>query len=41
MDQVVGSHYAGSHWLASFLFYALQTRADTVTLLDTSIYFAL
>ena len=25
-DFVVGSDYAGSHWLASFLVYALQGR---------------
>lgn len=25
-DFVVGSDYAGSHWLASFLVYALQMR---------------
>ena len=24
--QVVESHYVGSHWLASFLFHALETR---------------
>eukprot|EP00088_Acartia_fossae_P071878 TRINITY_DN9969_c0_g1_i1.p1 TRINITY_DN9969_c0_g1~~TRINITY_DN9969_c0_g1_i1.p1 ORF type:complete len:364 (+),score=35.35 TRINITY_DN9969_c0_g1_i1:32-1123(+) len=26
MDNVVGSDYAGSHWLASFLFHALEVR---------------
>lgn len=26
MESVVGSDYAGAHWLASFLFYALQVR---------------
>jgi len=26
IDNVVGSDYAGSHWLASFLFHALETR---------------
>jgi len=26
IDQVVESHYVGSHWLASFLFHALETR---------------
>ncbi len=26
MDQVAGSDYMGSHWLASFLVYALETR---------------
>jgi hypothetical protein len=30
MDNVVGSDYAGSHWLASFLFYALDRREDAV-----------
>ena len=27
---VVGSDYAGSHWLASFLVYALQRREEAV-----------
>ncbi|MFK8037546.1 MAG: DUF2891 domain-containing protein [Crocinitomicaceae bacterium] len=27
MKQVVGSHYMGSHWLASFLVYALEMRS--------------
>ncbi len=26
IDHVIGSHYMGSHWLASFLVYALETR---------------
>jgi len=26
MEQVAGSDYMGSHWLASFLVYALETR---------------
>ena len=26
IDQVIGSHYMGSHWLASFLVYALEMR---------------
>ena len=30
MKQVVGSHYMGSHWLASFLSYALITRDEAV-----------
>ena len=30
MENVVGSDYAGSHWLATFLMYALETRAKTV-----------
>ena len=30
MDNVVGSDYAGSHWLASFLMYALQTRSEVL-----------
>ena len=30
MENVVGSDYAGSHWLATFLMYALETRAATV-----------
>merc|ERR1712117_934369 len=34
MDNVVGSDYAGSHWLATFLMYALQTRAATITTLE-------
>ncbi len=29
-EEVVGSHYSGSHWLASFLFYALDRREDAV-----------
>jgi len=29
-DNVVGSHYMGSHWLASFLVYALEMRAEIV-----------
>ena len=32
-DYVLGSNYAGSHWLASFLMLALQTREETQTLL--------
>ena len=31
LDNVVGSDYAGSHWLATFLLYALETR-DQVNL---------
>ena len=34
MDNVVGSDYAGSHWLATFLMYALQTRAATINTLE-------
>ena len=34
LDSVVGSHYAGSHWLASFLLYALQTRQRTIMLVS-------
>ena len=30
MDYVVGSDYAGSHWLASFLTYALQKRGEAL-----------
>ena len=30
IENVVGSDYAGSHWLATFLMYALETRAKTV-----------
>jgi len=30
MDNVVGSDYAGSHWLATFLMYALQTRSEVL-----------
>jgi len=29
IDQVVGSDYVGSHWLASFLLHALEQRAET------------
>ena len=29
-DYVVGSDYAGSHWLATFLMYALEKRQDIV-----------
>lgn len=28
MDQVAGSDYMGSHWLASFLIYALENRSE-------------
>lgn len=28
MNQVIGSHYMGSHWLASFLVYALEMRGE-------------
>jgi len=28
IDQVVGSDYVGSHWLASFLLHALEQRAE-------------
>ena len=34
LDSVVGSHYAGSHWLASFLLLALQTRQNTLSLMN-------
>ena len=34
LDSVVDSHYAGSHWLASFLLYALQTRQRTIMLVN-------
>merc|ERR1719347_2087420 len=34
IQSVVGSHYAGSHWLASFLVYALEERARTVAALS-------
>jgi len=30
MENVVGSHYAGSHWLASFLLHALEVRHSTM-----------
>jgi len=33
IQSVVGSDYAGSHWLASFLVYALEERARTVSIL--------
>ena len=26
IDQVIGSHYMSSHWLATFITYALQLR---------------
>jgi len=28
IENVVGSDYAGSHWLATFLLYALEKRAE-------------
>lgn len=28
-DEVIGSHYMGSHWLASFLVYALEMREES------------
>jgi len=28
LENVVGSDYAGSHWLATFLLYALEKRAE-------------
>ena len=34
LDSVVGSHYAGSHWLASFLLQALQSRQQTLALIN-------
>ena len=34
IDSVVGSHYAGSHWLATFLLHALQTRQQTSSLIN-------
>ena len=30
MDNVVGSDYAGSHWLATFLMHALESRQHAV-----------
>jgi len=30
IDNVVGSDYAGSHWLATFLMHALETREDAI-----------
>ena len=36
MDSVVGSDYAGSHWLASFLLQALQTRQQVSNLINTA-----
>ena len=30
MMKVVGSDYAGSHWLATFLLHALEERAETL-----------
>ena len=36
LDSVVGSDYAGSHWLASFLLHALHTRQQTLTLINRS-----
>jgi len=29
-DAVVGSNYMGSHWLATFLLYALEKRKETI-----------
>lgn len=34
-DFVVGSDYAGSHWLASFLVYSLQLREAAVANMPT------
>ena len=28
-DEVIGSHYSGSHWLASFLLHALEKRQES------------
>jgi hypothetical protein len=33
VDHVVDSDYAGSHWLATFLAYALQKREEAVKVL--------
>ena len=33
IENVVGSDYAGSHWLATFLTYALQKREEAVNFL--------
>jgi hypothetical protein len=30
MEYVVGSHYVGSHWLATFLLHALERRQVAV-----------
>ncbi len=30
MNEVTGSHYMGSHWLASFLVYALEMRGEII-----------
>ena len=30
IDQVIGSHYMSSHWLATFITYALQLREKVV-----------
>ena len=34
LDNVVGSDYAGSHWLATFLMHALETRETAVEVLQ-------
>lgn len=35
IDSVVGSHYMGSHWLASFITYALQKREEALEAVET------
>lgn len=36
MEFVVGSDYAGSHWLASFLFYSLQMREQALASIENN-----
>ena len=31
IDQVIGSHYMSSHWLATFITYALQLRESAMS----------
>ena len=30
IDKVIGGHYMSSHWLATFITYALQVREDAM-----------
>jgi hypothetical protein len=34
IEHVVGSDYAGSHWLATFLTYAIQKREEAIKALS-------
>ncbi len=35
---MVGSHYAGSHWLASFYMYALERREEALKMFPKLLY---